>query len=193
MTAKGQGFSVQLSVIASTQMVDLSPYDALKSFGKIYAVPEDGKTKIRLGVFKHRADAEMASKKAAEKGYKGTFVLDEVNAEAIRKNTVAAKSGEKESKSDAEIAVTKPNPSKMADKSYKVRIAAFKNPKLFDETHVKDLGKVEQIREGEVTIFVFNGIKSLDAARELRGKVRTAGYKDARIVIYEHDTFRFVE
>jgi tetratricopeptide (TPR) repeat protein len=193
MTAKGQGFSVQLSVIASTQMVDLSPYDALKSFGKVYAVPEDGKTKIRLGVFKHRADAETASKKAAEKGYKGTFVLDEVNAEAIRKNTVAAKSGEKESKSDAEIAVTKPNPSKIADKSYKVRIAAFKNPKLFDETHVKDLGKVEQIREGEVTIFVFNGIKSLDAARELRGKVRTAGYKDARIVIYEHDTFRFVE
>jgi cell division septation protein DedD len=190
MTLKGQGFSVQLSVIAATQMVDLTPYDALKPYGKIYAVPEDGKTKIRLGVFKHRADAEAASKKAAEKGYKGTFVLDEVNAEAIRKNTIAAKSGEKEK---PETEVMKPNPSKITDKSYKVRIAAFKNPKLFDETHVKDLGKVEQIHEGDVTIFVFNGIKSLETARELRGKVRAAGYKDARIVIYDNDSFKFVE
>jgi hypothetical protein len=190
MTVKGQGFSVQLSVIAATQMVDLASYDALKPYGKIYAVPEDGKTKIRLGVFKHRVDAEAASKKAAEKGFKGTFVLDEVNAEAIRKNTIAAKSGEKEK---SEMEVTKPNPSKITDKSYKVRIAAFKNPKLFDETHVKDLGKVEQIHEGDVTIFVFNGIKSLESARELRGKVRAAGYKDARIVIYDNDSFKFVE
>jgi hypothetical protein len=193
MLLKGQGFSVQLSVIAATQMVDLTPYDVLKPYGKVYAVPEDGKTKIRLGVFKHRVEAEMASKKAAEKGFKGTFVLDEVNAEAIRKNTVTVKSGERDRKAEIEIEVTKPNPSKMTDKSYKVRIAAFKNPKLFDETHVKDLGKVEQIHEGDVTIFVFNGIKSLETARELRNKVRTAGYKDARIVIYENDSFKFVE
>jgi hypothetical protein len=230
-TVKGtvQGYAVQIFVSTSDDVLNLSKYDDLRSLGNMYIVPEGDKQKVRLGVFSKKEEANTASKKAQEMGYKGVFVVDEYSAKAAANNTyspipkpklVTNKTEEKslpqpikttatppstpKTPKSAEVpkeykTVVKPKTTEVApppvkeDKTFKVQIAAMKKPEWFDDSKVSKLWKVDEMRIGDLTYFIMDGIKTLQQAKDLKAKVKAAGYKDAKVVVKDADKFRVVD
>ena len=274
-------FAVQLMVSSSDDVLNLSKYDELKNLGNIYISPEEGKQKVRLGVFPTKEEANTAYKKASVLGFKGTYVVEEKNGQAATNNifkklpkalpkpinvkdeekidkpttpviketpkvnaakplpipksvketpvtnlpkplpkskTVTPKTTEKGSsktavKSDIPTSfntVVKPKPTStpksveapapvvevkpvVIDKTFKIQIAAMKKPEWFDDSKVSQLWKIEQVKEGKLTYFMMDGIKTLQQAKDLKAKVKAAGYKDAKVVIKEDGKFKIVD
>ncbi len=84
-------FAVQVAVSTSKDVLNLTKFNNLKKIGNVYVVPEEGKQKIRLGVFRTRADADSAVKGAIALGYEGVFVTQEKNATAVAANKLLPK------------------------------------------------------------------------------------------------------
>jgi hypothetical protein len=208
--AKGEpAFAVQVAVSTSKDVMSLSKFQNLKKIGNVYVVPEEGKQKIRLGVFHTRSEVDSAVKAATALGYVGAFVTSEKNAAAVAENLIKAapKTAEKlapksvpeqysviAKKVDQPIvpkdAPVKP---KVEDKAFKVKIAAMKKPELFNDSKVATLWKVEQVKEGDWTMFMMDGFKTLEQAKDMKKKVQATGYKDAKVVVRDGEKFRVVD
>lgn len=252
-------YAVQLFVSSSDEVLNLSRYDDLKSIGNLYIAPENGKQKVRLGVYATRDVAYTALEKVKAKGFTNAFTVEEKNERAIETNgfkpvTVAktpseetetplpkpismtAKSPVKTekplpkpkttkpapvtttSKTPQVVAKTpkpveKPNsyntvvkpktnttaPSKVVkkveveDKTFKVKIAAMSKPEWFDDSKVSTLWKIDQIVDGDLTLFIMDGFKTLQQAKDIKAKVKAAGYKDAKVVIRDGTKFKVVD
>jgi hypothetical protein len=219
-------YSVQILVTDMGNVLNLSQYDELKSIGNIYIVPENGKQKVRLGIFKSQGEAEAAMKKVAELGIKSTYVVQEKNAKAVQSNLFTPLPKPKTQpkaieepkplpkpvtkKGDSQKPLPQPKkvviiPQEMSakpvvisakkpeDKTFKVQIAAMKKADLFNDSKVAELWKVDHEQQGDFTIFYFNGIKTLQQAKDLKAKVKTAGYKDAKVVIRDGEKFKVVD
>jgi hypothetical protein len=81
----------------------------------------------------------------------------------------------------------------VVDKTFKVQIAAMKKPEWFDDAKVSQLWKIEQVKVGALTYFIMDGIKTLQQAKDLKAKVKAAGYKDAKVVLKEEGKFKIVD
>ena len=44
-----------------------------------------------------------------------------------------------------------------------------------------------------MTLFIMDGIKTLQQAKDIKAKVKTAGYKDAKVVVAEGDKYKVVD
>lgn len=84
-------------------------------------------------------------------------------------------------------------PSKSEDKTFKVRIASMKKPEWFDDTKVSKLWKIEKVQEGDLTIFIMDGFKTLEDAKTMKKKVQASGYADAKVVLKEGKNFKVVD
>lgn len=88
-------------------------------------------------------------------------------------------------------------PSKKApvveDKTFKVRIAAMKKPEWFDDTKVSKLWKIDKIQDGDLTIFIMDGFKTLQDAKTMKQKVKDAGYTDAKVIQKDGKSFKVVD
>ena len=225
-------YSVQFAVLRLTDVLNLDKYANLKSEGNIYAVPDNDVKKVRLGIFKTRAEVVTAVKKAASLGYADAFIVEEKNEPAIAENmytptaakpalvdqpvyvpvppkqtkdipqpyntTVKPPKLPKEMPQPYSVALppkkpATPSPLVELDSVFKVRIASFKKPELFDDSKVSKLWKIEKIKEGDLTIFIMDGFKTLEDANAMRKKVQTAGYKDARVVLKTPKGFTFID
>jgi hypothetical protein len=208
--AKGEpAFAVQVAVSTSKDVLSLSKFENLKKIGTVYVVPEEGKQKIRLGVFHTRVEADSAVKGAAALGYVGMFVTSEKNAAAVAENlikTAPKATADKvvpksvpdqysviAKKVDPPVAVKEPVKPKVEDKAFKVKIAAMKKPELFNDSKVATLWKVDQIKEGDWTMFMMDGFKTLEQAKDMKKKVQATGYKDAKVVVRDGEKFRVVD
>ncbi|MDZ7877309.1 MAG: hypothetical protein U5L45_06555 [Saprospiraceae bacterium] len=212
---KGEpAFAVQVAVSTSKDVLSLTKFSNLKKIGNVYVVPEDGKQKIRLGVYRTRAEADSVVKAAKELSYEGVFVTQEKNGAAVAENmlkvvpksapqkvvipkavpdqyvTVAARSKAVELPAPKVETPVKP---KVEDKAFKVKIAAMKKPDLFNDEKVATLWKVETVKEGEWTVFVMDGFKTLEQAKNMKKKVQATGYKDAKVVVRDGEKLRVVD
>jgi hypothetical protein len=79
------------------------------------------------------------------------------------------------------------------DKTFKVQIAAMKKAELFNDEKVAQIWKIDQVKHGDFTLFIMDGIKTLQQAKDLKAKVKTAGYTDAKVVVKDGDKFRVVD
>ncbi len=79
------------------------------------------------------------------------------------------------------------------DKTFKVRIAAMKKPEWFDDAKVSKLWKIDKIQEGDLTIFIMDGFKTLQEAKAMKQKVKDAGYADAKVIQKEGKTYKVVD
>ncbi len=223
---KGEpAFAVQVAVSTSNAVLNLTKFNDLKKIGNIYVVPEEGKQKIRLGVFKTRVEADSAVKAITAMNYAGVFVISEKNAAAVAENLIKAlpKPVPTPVKPTQAVAPVKPTPKdvpsqystvalppkkveepvkpkaepkpepKVEDKTFKVRIAAMKKPEWFDDSKVSMLWKIEKIKEGAFTVFVMDGFKTLEQAKDMKKKVQTSGYKDAKVVIRDGEKLKVVD
>jgi len=182
-----EGYSVQIAAMSGEKKVDLDKYNDLKSVGNFYSRAEKGYKKLRVGIFASKEEAKEALSALREKGYKKAFIvsenLDETDgvqfyeAPMARIETPAPKV---EKKTTAEIKEVIESSS-----SYKVRLAAYKNPKYFDQSKVTAYGQVEQRSKGEFTIMLLGGFASLEDAISARSKVVNSGFKGAYVVLEE--------
>ncbi len=193
-------------------------YDKLKelSGGNVYTVSTSGKKEIRLGVFTTKAKADAFVKKINTYDVPNVFtVVEEKDYKTIANNIIiekpepvptsysinvkksvitAAKTSEVITPiaHDAESIVIKKSPD-VPDTDYKVRIAAFKNPKLFDDSKLRKIGKITSVKQGNLTVFLMDGFTYFDDAHAYKKLVQEAGYKDAKVVVKEGDKFRVVD
>ncbi len=185
--AKGEAFAVQIAVLKSTAMIDLSQYDNLKSNGKVYAVPEGDKVKVRIGVYKTRVAAENALKKIRATN-ETAFVVDETNMEAVKNNLFTATTTP-----TTPVATPTPQgsntnvnspflPAVPIPETYQIRIATLTKTNKFVDEKIEKMGKLVMRTEGKNTIVLLNGFKSLSEAKAAKLKVQDIGYKDARVV-----------
>ncbi len=216
-------YSVQIAVLGLKSVVSLSNYDDLSKEGNIYTVPENNLKKIRLGIFNTREEAVAASKRATTLGYKGVFIVTEKNAEAIAENmfvpipkpiqTIASADNVKAKGSDPSKTVFVPVPPKpkeeiptpysavapakkavvVEDKTFKVRIAAMKKPEWFDDSKVSKLWKIDTYKDGDFTIFIMDGFKTLKEAKVMKQKVKTTGYSDAKVIQRDGSGYKVVD
>lgn len=216
-------YSVQIAVVGLNSVVSLSKYDDLRAEGNIYTVPENSLKKVRLGIFKTREEAVAASKRATTLGYKGVFIVTEKNEQAIAENvytpipkpvqTIASVDNIKAKGSEPTKTVYVPVPPKakeeipapynvvappkkavvVEDKTFKVRIAAMKKPEWFDDSKVSQLWKVESYKDGDLTIFIMDGFKTLKEAKAMKQKVKATGYSDAKVIQRDGKDFKVVD
>jgi tetratricopeptide (TPR) repeat protein len=205
-------YSVQIAVVSLNSVVSLSKYDDLRNVGHIYSVPENNLKKIRLGIYKTRDEAVAASKRASTLGYKGVFIVTEKNEQAIAENiytpipkpiqTIASVDNIKTKGGEPSKSVFVPVPPKpkeeiptpysavapvkkaaiVEDKTFKVRIAAMKKPEWFDDSKVSQLWKIDKFKDGDLTIFIMDGFKTLKEAKVMKQKVKDTGYNDAKVI-----------
>ncbi len=246
--AEDRVYSVQLFVSSSDDVLNLSKYDKLRTVGNIYISPENGKQKVRLGVFRSRELAANALEKVKTQGLESAYIVEETNDKAIHnnqftpkavapiqpettskaptelpkpkvntpkpKNTASANKAKQETpKVDAKtkkplpqpksyntvvkpktVADVKPLAKKVVeDKTFKVKVAAMKKPEWFDDSKVAAIWKIDQVQDGDLTIFIMDGIKTLQQAKEIKQKVKVAGYKDAKVVVKDGGKFKVVD
>ena len=226
---KGEpAFAVQVAVSTSKGVLSLTKFNDLKKIGNIYVVPEEGKQKIRLGVFRTRVEADSAVKAITALNYVGVFVISEKNAAAVAENLIKAlpkpiPAPVKPTQAvpapvkppTPPVAPVKPTPKdvpnqystvalppkkaeepakpKVEDKTFKVKIAAMKKPEWFDDSKVSTLWKIEKVKEGAFTVFVMDGFKTLEQAKEMKKKVQASGYKDAKVVVRDGEKLKVVD
>ena len=79
------------------------------------------------------------------------------------------------------------------DKTFKVKIAAMKKPELFNDSKVATLWKIEQLKQGEFTVFMMDGFKTLEQAKEMKKKVQASGFADAKVVVRDGEKLKVVD
>jgi 5-hydroxyisourate hydrolase-like protein (transthyretin family) len=202
-------FTVQLLSASMDAVVNLSTYANLKPLGNLYSVLDGGTQKIRLGIFEKRDDAQNALKKAADLGYKGAFVMEEKNANAVGNYIFTVPKPDKPAIPKEMSVVVPPkspvkteepkkeetpkSPVKIDDKTFKVRIAAMRKPDWFDDSKVSKMWKVERWAEGDLTLFVMDGFKTLEDAKAMKKRVQAAGYADAKVVVRQTEGLKVVD
>lgn len=78
------GYSVQVAAYPEGELTEakLKKYEALSEYGNLYAKSEGGRSKVRLGIFQDKSDAQTTLKKVLkDPKFKGSFVIEEYGAD----------------------------------------------------------------------------------------------------------------
>jgi len=154
------GFSVQVMALRTPQM-DL--FDRLRSIGVVYTVKENNLTKVRVGVFTRRAEAELALVKIKQQGYASAFIVEE-----------------KGTRTETPVPITD-----MAEKApggYSIQLGAYRNALNFDGSRVSHLGVITERQKGNLTIKLLSGFATEQVARSILPQVKSAGFPGAFVV-----------
>ena len=78
------GYSVQVAAYPEGELTEakLKKYEELSEYGNLYAKAESGRSKVRLGIFQDKSDAQNTLKKVLKNPkFKGAFVAEEYGAD----------------------------------------------------------------------------------------------------------------
>ena len=203
-------FFIQLAAFFSTQG-DVNQFRNLSSLGNIYRMFQANSTKIKLGYFYDRGQAERILSQVKSQGFRDAFVTHEVlntgtmelamsdsglnynspdNSSYTAPTTSSSYADHNAHSSYYESAQGSTSshnaqsytPSSSAAQ-YKVRLASYEDPIWFDLNKVKDLGSIEQWSKSNWTIFVLGGFTNFEDAENARIKAYNRGFRDASVVI----------
>lgn len=191
-------YFIQLaSMIANSS--DVNIYKRLVKYGNIYKVKANNATKVRLGYFLQRTEAETLLTKIRSEGFKDAFIVEQElvtadlelmlskvdaksNNAVVEDKPQSGNTGKPGNQKMDNFEYTKPLPPS-AEREYKVRLGSFEDPIWFDSKKVKDLGRLEQWTKGAWTIFILGGFENFEAADQARIQAINRGYTDAEVVI----------
>ncbi len=182
------GYAVQLSAFpANAGSGEASQYEALSKYGNIYTKSEEGKNKVRLGVFATKEEAQKALKEINKNQQaKGAFVVEEYDADKSlllnAKQTAAATAPAQYSTPATTRGVATP-----ADETicYAIQLSALSSDRpisINDYSALSDLGNVYgKMDNGSVKMRL--GVWSTyGTAENTLEEVNKRGFKDAIIV-----------
>lgn len=171
-TTISSGYAVQISALSSSSP-DLSEFEnKVGSIGQVFSHRESGKSKIRVGIFETRQEADNAKSLLRNKGFSGAFVVTQSTSGQTDK---IVKRPSSESKSGSVLDLTNPS-------TFMVRLGAYKNPKYFDKDKVVEIGIVESYQKGDYTIMLLTGYDSKDMAKRALRKALSRGFKGAYVI-----------
>lgn len=178
------GFAVQ---VAAVNQVNMAQYTSLNNFGEVYSTEENGKYKIRVGLYTTREEAISAMNAIRNSGYRDAFLVKEEGAlmgsTDITGNQVPNSPG---------YPSTTESSQPVSSGMYKVQLAAYRNPAYFDPSPIAGLGTIEERMKGDLTVKFIGGIPSLQQARQALAQARAAGFNTAFIVVEENGQLRKV-
>lgn len=173
------GYSVQVAAFRSSDNTNFEPYKALGTYGNVYNRYENNRTKVRIGVFASKAEAQAAAAKIKQQGYRDAFVTSELReglGDGIMLNG-----------SNTGIAVPTSTPTTPTTTGgtgiYKVRLASYRNPKFFKANKVTGLGTLERRKKGPWTIMLLSGYPTVSEAIFAKNNAIQAGFRQAHVVI----------
>ncbi len=165
-------YFIQLASLTRSK-VDGKKFRRLTKFGNVYKVKKGNITKIRLGYFVSRDEAQAVLASVKKQGYRDAFIVEDLlnssELELLESNYTFNNS--KKYKKPAETG------------DYKIKLAAYSNPLYFNVNKVKDLGVIEQWSKGKWTIFILSGYKDFNDAQKAMLKARNRGFTTAEMVI----------
>lgn len=170
------GYAVQ---VAAVNVANMAQYSALGNFGEVYSTQENGKYKIRVGLFETRAEAITAMNAIRNSGYRDAFLVKEEGALMGSGPSTPSSPGY-------------PSNAPASGGAYKVQLAAYRNPAYFDPSPVAGLGTIEERMKGNLTVKFIGGLQTLQEARQALAQARSAGFNTAFIVIEENGELRKV-
>ncbi len=170
------GFSVQVAALSND---NVARFSNLASYGNVYSKLENGKYKIRVGVFSSKSEAQTALNSIKRAGHPTAFVVSESGV------NLDSRGGGSETQQPP---VNPPDPSSSFGTGYKIQLGAYRNPGSFDPSKVQGLGYVEERQKGDLTLKLLAGFQSLDAAKRALPSVQAAGFKGAFIVLDQNGT-----
>jgi len=173
-TSISSGFSVQVAALSKD---NVESFSNLASYGNVYSKLENGKYKIRIGVFNSKSEAQSALNNIKRSGHPTAFVVAESGVD------LGSRGG------TTQPPVNPPDPSTTSGGSgYKIQLGAYRNPRYFDASKVQGMGYVEDRAKGDLTLKLLAGFQSLDAAKRVLPSVQAAGFKGAFIVLDRNGT-----
>jgi len=159
------GYAVQVAAIGTPAM---ERFGNLTDLGDVYYLDQNGTYKIRLGIYATRSDADIALSQVKTRGYPGAFIVREQgpsNGGGVIDNGGGSQ-----------------NPPQFGGGQFKVQLAAYSNPKWFDDSKVRDLGVIEERKKGRFTVKYIGGLGSMAEARRALSIARSAGFDTSFIV-----------
>ncbi len=177
------GYAVQIVALSSSSPDLDDIQDKVGSIGKVLNHREAGKSKIRVGIFETRAEADQAKTQLRKKGYSGAFVVTQSTEGHSDKIAGSNQNGSKNPDTGSKNAVIT-NPSE-----FMVRLGAYKNPKFFDKDKVVEIGIVDSYQKGDYTIMLLTGYDSRDMADRALRKALARGFKGAYVIKEENGAF----
>lgn len=157
------GYAIQVAALSKP---NTSRFSDLSGLGEVYSKQEGGVYKIRLGVFSSRSEATQALSTVKSRGYREAFLVEESGVQldgtgggAPQLTTESGSSGQ-----------------------YRIQLGAYSNPASFDPSKIRNLGRIEEQRKGNLTVKYLAGFNSLQAARNALPNVRAAGFSEAFIL-----------
>ena len=191
-------YFIQLAAL-SRSSGNVNQFKALSKYGNLYKVFKSSSTKIKLGYFLDRSEANSVLKNVKARGYKDAFITKD-DLSALQLELIVANENQTASYSSYDAPGTgRVNNTYTSDSntksgneytlhntarnSYKIRLASYEDPIWFDIDKAKQLGKIEQWTKGSWTIFILGGYNSYEKAEQARVKAVNKGFADAEIVI----------
>lgn len=165
LTANDDVYFIQVAALFKNK-IDLSKFKSLTKYGNLYRVFKSNSTKVRLGYYVDRSEAEAVLRNVRSMGYGDAFIAHEPL-----------------DIHEVQLAVESQEQSDPYASNYKIRLASYEDPQFFDLESVKELGKVEQWTKKGWTIFVLSGYRTLEDAEAARIKAINKGYTSAELVI----------
>ena len=151
----------------------IEDFTKIKTLGNLYRFVTDRSTKIRLGSFENRGEADQILAQVKRNGFGDAFIttatLDDTNIELLNGDAFVDYYSDEESNTGPQ---------------YKVRLASYSDATWFDSEELNYLdGDLEQWTKGYWHIFILSGFNSIEEADAARIKAVNRGFKDAEVVI----------
>jgi len=198
-------YFIQLAALSRTSG-NVDQFKSLAKYGNLYKVFKSSSTKIKLGYFLDKSEAQQVLKNVKSRGHKDAFItkddLGSIQIELIVANDEQQADytsyDSNTSAYSAPPAVSKPSITqprtgsgydddyslnKPGRDSYKIRLASYEDPIWFDIDKAKQLGKIEQWTKGDWTIFILGGYSTYSDAEQAMIRAVNKGFADAEIVI----------
>lgn len=185
------GYAVQLAAFAQNKSFDLNNYATkMANYGETYIHDEQGKKKVRVGLYPTREEAVSVQKKARAMGYAGAFIVTQegglnippVNSVNLttttNNNTNTSNGGYTPPPLGSGSQVTGLN----NFSGYVIQIGAYRNAASFNREDVLDIGVVDSFQKGDLTVFVLTGYDSREQANTALRKAKARGFKTAFLV-----------
>ncbi len=174
LPAVSTAYFIQLASLSKSKG-NVGDYKSLIKYGNIYKMYRQSSTKIKLGYFTDKYEANKVLANVKAQGYKDAFITSESLNTADMELFIAGK--------EYDYNGSNYSTPRSQGTSYKVRLASYEDPIWFDIKSAKQLGEIEQWTKGSWTIFILSGFQDIEQAHSAKIRAINRGFADAEVVI----------
>ena len=174
LPAVSSAYFIQLASLSRSKG-NVGDYKSLIKYGNIYKMYRQSSTKIKLGYFTDKYEANKVLSNVKAQGYRDAFITSESLNSADMELFIAGKEFDYNGSN-----YTTP---RSQGAQYKVRLASYEDPIWFDIKSAKQLGEIEQWTKGGWTIFILSGFQDIEEAHASKIRAINRGFADAEVVI----------